>query len=436
MKMSRLAAVGTVFLIIAVGGCGSDGIGNITPPPLRNLTMVSGDNQSAPAGRDLPLPLTVSVTSANGAALIGVPVAWSIVTGNGTISSSSFVTDAAGRASVTWTLGDVVGDQSVIATVSGLAGFGVRFSATATYVAPVFQYPIILHYDGNSWGVALQAVNVSPVALTSVWGASSSAVFAVGASCGSVLVLRYDGTAWDQPPQCSGGGLQQYTSVWGNSASDVFAVARAPLPPSLNTWIAHYDGQSWTNVYTHGCSFCSGVRAIWSVSHNDAIAVGDSGVILHYDGAGWTPQTSGATKNLNAVWGIGSGGNARIFAVGDEGTVRYFDGITWSAQSSGTSVSLYAVWGTSASDVFAVGGGGTILHYDGNAWTRQTSGSTQTIRGLWGNSGSSVYAVGDASTILYYDGTSWASRVAGASIDLRGVWGSSPTNIFAVGQLR
>ena len=54
--------------------------------------------------------------------------------------------------------------------------------------------------------------------LRSIWGSSSSDVFAVG---GSGTILHYDGTAWSE---MSSGTTEHLYNVWGSSSSDVFAV--------------------------------------------------------------------------------------------------------------------------------------------------------------------------------------------------------------------
>jgi hypothetical protein len=416
------------------------------------LAIVSGNGQSGTIGQPLATPLTVSLTTASGDPLVGDTISWTIMVGSGSLSATSGVTDAAGHASVNWTLGNENGAQSVQASTrfrvgpgeNGFSTFGVPFSASASPAPPPppTLQPVILHYDGTAWSVALQAMSNTGVSLGSVWGASSSAIFAVGSQCDRSLLLRYDGTGWTpQPAQtCVGFGNTDYASVWGNSASDVFAIERGNNSPMLHsTFIYHFDGATWNLQYSHSCTppTCDpNLNAVWGSSPSNVVAVGDSGLIVHYDGTAWTPQTSGTTQHLNAVWGSGSGTSAVIFALGNGGTILSFDGSSWHAQTSGTTQPLYGVWGSSPGDVFAVGGGGTILHYDGNAWSALNSGSTQALRGVWGNSGSSVYAVGDASTILRYDGTNWTAQSAGASIDLRGAWGSSPTNVFAVGAPR
>jgi hypothetical protein len=428
MKTSRLSAPAVMLGIATLGACGGDAIVASSRP---TISIVSGDQQSANVRHPLPDPLVVAVTTADGAGVAGVTVEWTVATGGGALSTSSVPTDAQGRASVIWTLGDPAGTQSIAAaaTVSGLAGSPANFSATATA-------PIVLHYDGTGWTTALEDVTGAKISLASIWGATPSAVFVVGGPCN--LVMSYDGAAWSQPTTCVGGSLNKNTSVWGSSASDGFATAINGLPPRAGGSILHYDGQQWSYVYQLPCPngiLCPAFLALWSSSPTDVFAVGAAdGTIGHYDGTSWNLQASGTTQVLRAVWGAGPTGV--VFAVGDGGTILSYDRTTWRAQTSGTTQPLYAVWGTSAGDVFAVGGGGTVLHYSGTAWSAQNSGSTQPLYGIWGSSNNAVFAVGDASTILRYGGTAWAPQTTTASMNLRGVWGSSPTNVFAVGAPR
>jgi predicted membrane protein len=423
MRYRRLAAVSSILVLAGVAACG--GAERILAPVPSQITIASGDKQRAPPRTALPDPLEVSVSTVDGAPTAGVNVHWIVTAGAGTLSATNTITDADGRASVNWTLGSNPGTQSVEAIVVAVASPAL-FSAIA--VAPV-----VLHYDGAAWSPSLYDDSDMAISLTSIWGVSSSQIFAVGKCGGAALMLLYNGTAWSQPPaSCAVSPFSEFSSVWGSGPSDVFVVGRSALPPSFAYWISHNDGQQWNEVYRRACSFCFvGPRAVWSRSPTDAFAVGDAGEIRHYDGTDWNLQASGTTNVLNAVWGVGTSG---VFAVGDGGTILFYDGSSWQAQTSGTAQPLYAIWGTSASDVFAVGGGGAILHYDGSAWTAQNSGSPKPLRGVWGSSGSSVFAVGDGSTILFSNGAGWTAQTTSASMNLRGVWGSSPTNVFAVGQ--
>jgi hypothetical protein len=434
--MSRLAALGVMLGIMALGACADA----IVSAPEASMTILAGDAQSATVGRPLPEPLTIAVTTSDGAGVPDLSVTWEVMTGGGSLSETSVRTNAEGQASVTWTLGAGAGTQSVTASVTGVAGSPTLFSASAAAAPPPpTPVPIVLHYDGSGWSTSLEDTGAR-ISLASIWGATSSAVFAVGASCGKPLILRYDGTGWSPvPPSCNSNFLSGYTSVWGNSASDVFAADRNGIPPKLGGSIVHYDGQSWTFMAFSSSPCPAGILCpawlgVWSSTSTDAFAVGGAGLVAHYDGTSWNQQTSGTTQTLNAVWGVGATGS--VFAVGAGGTILRYDRSAWLPQTSGTTETLYAVWGTSANDVFAVGAAGTILHSDGTTWTAQSSGTTQSLYGIWGNSGGSVFVVGDASTIIHYNGTSWTAQSTAASMNLRGVWGSSGSNVFAVGAPR
>jgi hypothetical protein len=418
-------------------GFGGNGVSNfdapftatVVPP---QLSVVSGDSQTAMIGRFLPQRLAIAVIGPSGAGVPGLAVEWKVMTGGGQFSESSSLTDAQGQAWATWRLGATPGVQSVAATVTGFPSSSATFSAIAAHA------PIVLHYDGMSWSTSLEDVNGTYASLASVWGATASAVLSVGSSCGNGIVLRFDGSSWGQPPaSCVGNFFSTYPSVWGNSASDVFIVTRNGIPPKLGGGILHYDGQQLNYVYTDACPqaiLCPSFQAVWNSSPTDAFAVGDAGTIAHYDGTNWNQQTSGTTSQLSGVWGIGP--TSAVFAVGAAGTILSYDRSTWSNQTSGTTQPLYAVWGTTANDIFVVGGAGTILHYDGTAWTAQNSGTTQSLYGVWGIAGNDVFAVGDASTILHYDGTSWTPQTTAASMNLRGIGGTSSSNVFAVGAPR
>ncbi len=102
----------------------------VTSPGSR-LAIVSGNNQTGAPSQPVPLPLVVSVKTPSGAPVAGIGVSWAISTGGGAVSHSSTPTDAQGLASVIWTLGAALGQQSVTAGVTGASGSPLTFNATA-----------------------------------------------------------------------------------------------------------------------------------------------------------------------------------------------------------------------------------------------------------------------------------------------------------------
>ena len=96
-----------------------------------SLTKVSGDGQEGLAGIALAAPFVVSVLDADGAAIDGVAVTFSVTAGEGILSDTTATTDANGHATttLTLTLGSDVETNTVSATVEGLES--VTFTATA-----------------------------------------------------------------------------------------------------------------------------------------------------------------------------------------------------------------------------------------------------------------------------------------------------------------
>jgi hypothetical protein len=92
-----------------------------------SVTPVSGNNQEAPAGSQLPLPLVVRVLDPDGNPIVGAPVSWLVGEGGGTPSAETSNTGSDGQASIQWTLGSVPGRNTLNAVVSGVG--------TATFTA-------------------------------------------------------------------------------------------------------------------------------------------------------------------------------------------------------------------------------------------------------------------------------------------------------------
>ena len=104
----------------------------IEPGPPSVISAVSGDDQTARVSQSLPQPLVVKVSDTSGIGVPGVTVTWSVTAGGGTLSATSTTTDGAGKTSVTLTLGPNAGTNTVTASVTGLQGSPVSFTATGT----------------------------------------------------------------------------------------------------------------------------------------------------------------------------------------------------------------------------------------------------------------------------------------------------------------
>ena len=278
-----------------------------------------------------------------------------------------------------------------------------------------------------NWEQILAPVSGLHTALTGVWEAGPTDIWAVGNACGLGYraILRFDGVAWREEPHESACP----TAVWGSAPDDVFVVATGGR-------IRHFDGTSWSE---HLTGVTATLNAVWGSGPADVWAAGE-GIILHYDGnaAGqWTVELSNAqtstTLRISSLWGSSS---ADVYAAGPNANLWHFDGAGWSRVATGFNVGhLGAVWGTGADDVFAVGGYGMIAHWDGSTWTQQAAPpelTSETLHGVSGSASGNVYAVGTSGTIIQYDGTTWR-RVAAGGPTIRAVSATRPDATFAVG---
>ena len=106
-------------------------VASATAPPTQ-MFLQSGDAQTAAAGQALAQPLVVVVEDATNAPVEGVVVSWQVTAGGGSVGSATSITDAAGAASMTLTVGTAAGasNQTVTAAVNGLTNSPVTFTAS------------------------------------------------------------------------------------------------------------------------------------------------------------------------------------------------------------------------------------------------------------------------------------------------------------------
>lgn len=101
----------------------------VTLPPTQFL-LVSGDAQTAAIGTALPALVVLRVAASDGIGVPGTVVTFAVVTGGGTLTSASTTSGADGLVSTGWTLGQLVGAQSITATAIGVAGATRTLTAT------------------------------------------------------------------------------------------------------------------------------------------------------------------------------------------------------------------------------------------------------------------------------------------------------------------
>ena len=107
--------VGMAALGIA---CGDSSTG----PSAASVTGVAGDNQSAPRGATLAVPLSFTALGSNGQPVAGISVTWSATpTGAAAFSPTTSTTDVNGVASTNVVLGSTLGSITIQATLAGVS---------------------------------------------------------------------------------------------------------------------------------------------------------------------------------------------------------------------------------------------------------------------------------------------------------------------------
>ena len=96
------------------------------------VTIVSGDGQTAVVGTALVDELVAQSSDAGGSPVPSIDISFSVSTGGGSVTVTSVTTDAQGTASSAWTLGTGADVQQVKASIVGVTGGDATFSATAS----------------------------------------------------------------------------------------------------------------------------------------------------------------------------------------------------------------------------------------------------------------------------------------------------------------
>lgn len=131
----------TLVVVLALVAC-SDGPTEPPAGPPTRLEVTSGAAFSGAVGTLLAAPLTVRVLDAQGRAVRGADVSFSLIQGGGSLSPETASTDRTGEARTRLTFGPVAGAYRVHATVSGLDAFGSFIGeAVAGAVARVVVTP-------------------------------------------------------------------------------------------------------------------------------------------------------------------------------------------------------------------------------------------------------------------------------------------------------
>lgn len=232
------------------GGNTSSLVANVTydATARSKITLVSGNNQSAVIGNDLPQPLVVKLTNADGTPAAGRPVAFEVVENNGVLAADGIggrtvvttETDANGLARATWVVGAHAGAGNNRVRTSAPGFFGtVEFQASGQLDAPV----LVVVDSGNAQFGAFGAPLPRPIVIAVVDSGSNRVpnvpvTFTVADGTGNidgkqsvVVNTDSDGRAWVTPTlgqQTRNTFLASITGVEAQAAFQAFGKLAGP----------------------------------------------------------------------------------------------------------------------------------------------------------------------------------------------------------------
>ena len=160
---------------------------NIVPGAAASLVLLGGGGQTGAAGSTLA-PVTALVTDVNGNAMAGVTVTFGVASGGGSVTPTTAVTDAAGHAVAAWTLGSLLGAQTLGISSSGVPSLTVSATALGALQAWVItQQPSALLVAGSMIAPAVVA-ELHDAGNARVTGFNGSASVAIGTNSGSATL--------------------------------------------------------------------------------------------------------------------------------------------------------------------------------------------------------------------------------------------------------
>ncbi len=241
------------------------------------------------------------------------------------------------RAVTSWALGACL--------MSGAAGISLIATTGSTALATrVSQSPRgAANVSGAFNAVTLVPGSKDVIAVGSWYGVSSS----------GDVIEEWNGSSWKNMKVPSfGAGItsEALSGVWAASASDVWAVGYEVDASGQTAQLLHWNGKSWKADTLTGLPANSVLSAISGVSSSDIWSVGygsgrvSTAIEVHYNGTSWAVSTQGpsnailsgvAAVSASSVWAIGSAGAT------PKPLVLHYDGSSWKSSSSPAASDVY-----------------------------------------------------------------------------------------------
>jgi adhesin/invasin len=222
-------------------------------PTTSTIAIRSGDEQTGTAGDTLPRVVTVLVKDASNSVIPGVSIAWTVLTGGGSVPAARTATSATGVASSRWVLGATPGTQTLKAAIPG--GPSVTFTADARAGGSI----TVTKLSDNLYGIAGDSLGMggwvqvqdalnNPVSTTITWTPQEGGAVSLTRSA-----TNSDGRANSRWRLGPGTGVQHLVAKADGVADSVVFSTTAVSPDSvvLSTGgdSQQADGGTLLNVY-------------------------------------------------------------------------------------------------------------------------------------------------------------------------------------------
>ncbi len=170
------------------------------------LVVASGSGQSVLANSVAAQPLVAAVRDAFGNGVSGVPVAFAVTAGGGTLATTLGASDASGNASTTYTPGRNAGSGGVRATSSALASAQADFAVTVLPNGIVRGTVTVLPFNASAGVGAVRAARANGAPSNSATSTGVTAVSAVASTdyVPGELLVTYKSDAVEAPAVSAG----------------------------------------------------------------------------------------------------------------------------------------------------------------------------------------------------------------------------------------
>ena len=325
-----------------------------------SISVASGGAQTGLISTALALPVVIQVNDAGSNPVAGTTVTFAVVTGGGSVSPLSGVSNAAGQVQTTWTLGATVGAQSISATSAGLSGSPLTINATGTAAAVATQLKFTVQ-PGNTTAGA----NVSPSTVVQARDAGNALVPAfVGNVTLTIAANPGASTLGGTVTVAAVGGIATFNNITLNHSGIGYTLnaASGVLTPDVSTTFNITPGAA-ANIAIIGGQAQSGavstmlpspLQVLVTDANANAVSAGTNVNWAIVTGAGSVAPASSATNAAGVAqttWTLGPGAGGQSVSATSIGLTG--SPLTFTANA--TSATASKTWTGATNNSWAVG---------------------------------------------------------------------------------